>query len=114
MSNILSFLTPVISCVNTHSYEIMMQCWKMSPEDRPTFKEIYSSVSKFIERVAGYLEIGFNPFTGGGAVEGGREGEEEEGEGEDKIEAEEGDDEKEASVTTKATVPSVESINEHC
>ena len=55
-----------------------MQCWKMSPEDRPTFKEIYSSVSKFIERVAGYLEIGFNPFTGGGAVEGGGEGEEEE------------------------------------
>ena len=48
-----------------------MQCWKMSPEDRPTFKEICSSVSKIIERVAGYLEIGFNPFTGGGAVEGG-------------------------------------------
>ena len=53
------------------SYEIMMQCWKMSPEDRPTFEEICSSVSKIIERVAGYLEIGFNPFTGGGAVEGG-------------------------------------------
>ena len=74
-----------------------MQCWKMSPEDRPTFKEIYSSVSKFIEHVAGYLEIGFNPFTAGGAVEGGGEGEEEEGEGEDKI------DEEEASVTTTAT-----------
>ena len=40
-----------------------MQCWKMSPEDRPTFKELCSSVSKFIERIAGYLEIGFNPFT---------------------------------------------------
>ena len=51
--------------MNTHSYEIMMQCWKMSPEDRPTFKEICSNVAKFIERVAGYLEIGFNPFTGG-------------------------------------------------
>ena len=85
-----------------------MQCWKMSPEDRPTFKEIYSSVSKFIERIAGYLEIGFNPFTGGGAGEGG----EEEGEGEDKIETEKGDDEEEASVTTKATVPSVESIED--
>ena len=35
----------------------------MSPEDRPTFKELCSNVSKFIERIAGYLEIGFNPFT---------------------------------------------------
>ena len=81
-----------------------MQCWKMLPEDRPTFKEICCSVSKFIERIAGYLEIGFNPFTGGGAVEGG--GEEE---GENKIETEKGD---EASVTIKATVPSVESIKD--
>ena len=85
-----------------------MQCWKMSPEDRPTFKEICSSVSKFIERVAGYLEIGFNSFTEGGAGEGG----EEEGEGEDKIETEKGHDEEEASVTTKATVPSVENIED--
>ena len=40
-----------------------MQCWKMSPENRPTFRELCSSVSKFIECIAGYLEIGFNPFT---------------------------------------------------
>ena len=40
-----------------------MQCWKMSPEERPTFKELCLSVSKFIEHIAGYLEIGFNPFT---------------------------------------------------
>ena len=55
-----------------------MQCWKMSPEDRPTFKELCSSVSKFIERIAGYLEIGFNPFTA--AVIGEGEGEEEKSE----------------------------------
>ena len=53
----------------SNSYEMMMQCWKMSPEDRPTFKELYSSVSKFIERIAGYLEIGFNPFTAAGGGE---------------------------------------------
>ena len=82
----------------------------MSPEDRPTFKEICSGVSKFIERVAGYLEIGFNPFTGGGAVEGGGGGEKEEGEGEDEMEAEKGEDEGEKEESTKATVPSVESI----
>ena len=57
-------LTPSLTCgYILHSYEMMMQCWKMSAEDRPTFKEICSSVSKFIERIAGYLEIGFNPFT---------------------------------------------------
>ena len=108
------FLTPVISCVNTHSCEVMILCWKMSPEDRPTFKEICCSVSKFIERIAGYLEIGFNPFTGGGAVEGGgeEEGENEEGEGKDKIETEKGGNKEEASVTIKATVPSVESIKD--
>ena len=47
-----------------------MQCWKMSPEDRPTFKELCSSVSKFIECIAGYLEIGFNPFIETGGEEG--------------------------------------------
>ena len=47
-----------------------MQCWKMSPEDRPTFKQLCSSVSKFIECIAGYLEIGFNPFIETGGEEG--------------------------------------------
>ena len=97
--------------MNTHSYEIMLQCWKLSPEDRPTFEQICSNVSKFIERIAGYLEIEFNPFTGGRTGEGGEEGEKEE----DKIETEKGEDEgekKEASVTIKARVPSVESIED--
>ena len=47
-----------------------MQCWKMSPEDRPTFKEICLTVSKFIELIASYLEIRFNPFTAAVAGEG--------------------------------------------
>ena len=34
-----------------NSYGIMKQCWYMEPEDRPTFKELCSSVSKCIERV---------------------------------------------------------------
>ena len=51
-----------------------MQCWEKAPESRPTFKELYSNISKFIERVAGYLDIAFNPFTAGGG--GGEEGEE--------------------------------------
>ena len=62
-----------------YSFGIMGQCWQMEPRDRPTFKEICSTLSKFIECEAGYLQFGFNPFTdggegGGGEVEGGEEG----------------------------------------
>ena len=55
----------------------MIQCWDMAPENRPTFKDLYFSVSKYIECIAGYLDIGFNPFTGGcgGEAEGKYDGE---------------------------------------
>ena len=48
----------------------MRQCWEKVPDNRPTFKELYSNISKFIEHIAGYLDMGFNPFTGGGTEEG--------------------------------------------
>ena len=41
---------------------MMMKCWEMKPENRPSFKELHLSISKYIERIAGYLEMGFNPF----------------------------------------------------
>ena len=50
-------------CFET-SYAMMRKCWVMSPDDRPTFKELYSNTSKYIERIAGYLDLGYNPFTG--------------------------------------------------
>ena len=53
-----------------HSFGLMSQCWEKVPENRPTFKELYSNISKFIERIAGYLDMGFNPFTGRGTEEG--------------------------------------------
>ncbi|CAI8018786.1 Deleted in malignant brain tumors 1 protein [Geodia barretti] len=45
------------------TYEIMMQCWVTAPEDRPTFKELYLTTSNYIEHMAGYLQLGFNPFA---------------------------------------------------
>ena len=45
---------------------MMMKCWEMVPENRPTFKELHINTSKYIERIAGYLELGFNPFLGEG------------------------------------------------
>ena len=60
----------------------------MTLEDRPTFKELCFTVSKFIEHLADYLQIGYNPFTGGIEKEKGIEEEEyEEDEGEKEEEA---------------------------
>ena len=52
-----------------HRYETMKKCWEMKPEKRPTFSELYANITKYIERIAGYLDLGFNPFPG---VEGGK------------------------------------------
>ena len=44
-------------------YAVMRDCWERAPEDRPTFKDLRLNLTKYIERIAGYLEIGFNPFA---------------------------------------------------
>ena len=36
----------------------------MVPDNRPSFKELYINTSHYIQRIAGYLELGFNPFAG--------------------------------------------------
>ena len=40
----------------------MRKCWEMSPPNRPTFSELHSNISKYIARIGGYLEMGFDPF----------------------------------------------------
>ena len=47
---------------------MMWKCWETSPDDRPTFKELHKNTSKYIEHIAGYLEMGFNPFAEGERV----------------------------------------------
>ena len=42
----------------------MRKCWEILPENRPSFNELYRITSTYIERMAGYLELGFNPFSG--------------------------------------------------
>lgn len=54
----------VIVHFSNHRYTMMMKCWDIVPENRPCFKELYMITSKHIERIAGYLEMGFNPFVG--------------------------------------------------
>ena len=48
---------------------MMRKCWEMDPKDRPTFKELHTNTSQYMERIAGYLEIQFNPFAGRGLVQ---------------------------------------------
>lgn len=55
-------------------YGVMRECWEMAPEDRPTFKELYTTISKYVEHMAGYLDMVFNPFTAGGVAESGEGG----------------------------------------
>ena len=53
----------------------MRKCWESEPCDRPTFRKNYSDISQYINKIAGYLDMGFNPFSegkgGGGGGEGG-------------------------------------------
>ena len=48
---------------------MMKKCWETIPEERPNFKELHKNTSKYLEHIAGYLEMEFNPFVGGERVE---------------------------------------------
>ena len=45
-----------------HRYTMMRKCWEMSSQNRPTFSELHSNISKYIAHIGGYLEMGFDPF----------------------------------------------------
>ena len=40
-----------------------MKCWETEPDSRPSFKELCENTSKYTEHIAGYLQVGFNPFN---------------------------------------------------
>ena len=42
---------------------MMLKCWHGIPEQRPTFTELSQIISSFIEHIAGYLDINYNPFA---------------------------------------------------
>ena len=62
----------------------MRNCWEMAPEERPTSRRLCLSISKFIEHMADYMQMEYNPFTVGRVEE-----EEEQESGEEKKEEEE-------------------------
>ena len=80
---------------------MMLQCWESVPDKRPSFKTLYTNTSKFIEGIAGYLEIGFNPFAAQAVM----------GEGE-KEPATEKEDKEETAVTIQVVPPSMNSMDQ--
>ena len=46
----------------------MIQCWEYRAEDRPTFKKVLGKISNYVEGIAGYLEVNFNPFKERGST----------------------------------------------
>ena len=90
------------------SYHIMRQCWHTVPEDRPTFSELCVTISKFIEHIAGYLQVGYNPFTQAGRKKAVEEGESEKGEEEEEDKKEDKKEEKEKENEEEDRVVEVE------
>ena len=35
----------------------MLKCWEIAPETRPTFSLLVRSLSKFLENIAGYMDV---------------------------------------------------------
>ena len=40
-----------------YRYSLMMSCWSESPDDRPVFSDLVSSINALIEPLAGYLDF---------------------------------------------------------
>ena len=36
----------------------MMRCWEMKPSERPSFSNLVQTLSKSLEKMAGYLPVG--------------------------------------------------------
>ncbi len=39
------------------SYDVMMQCWKDNPSNRPTFKSFVQQLSTLLDGLADYLDL---------------------------------------------------------
>ena len=61
----------------------MIKCWEFEPQNRPSFQQLHKNMSSYCGKIAGYLEMSFNPFKGAGGNAGKEEEETEEKEEDD-------------------------------
>ena len=40
----------------------MMMCWNEDPRDRPSFSDMVKLLDNRMSTIAGYLDVGYNPF----------------------------------------------------
>ena len=62
----------IVLYYNCHTrYDVMKECWKLTPSERPTFTELVATLDKTLMSVAGYTELGMTLVEGGGEEEEG-------------------------------------------
>ncbi|XP_019862340.1 PREDICTED: tyrosine-protein kinase ITK/TSK-like [Amphimedon queenslandica] len=49
--------TPNNEACSKEIYSLMTSCWSESPDDRPVFSDLVSSINALIEPLAGYLDF---------------------------------------------------------
>ena len=45
----------------THSYEVILSCWKERTTERPSFSDLVLTISSLLEGIAGYLDFSVSP-----------------------------------------------------
>ncbi len=50
-------LNHIFSFSTFSSYEILLQCWRKDPEERPLFKDLVQLLSTMLEQIAGYVDL---------------------------------------------------------
>ena len=51
--HMLAIMFSVLLC----RYSVVVSCWKTDPDNRPVFKELTSTLTSRLERMAGYLRL---------------------------------------------------------
>ena len=47
----------ITHCIILYRHDIMVQCWAGKAENRPTFSDLVSSLSEYLESLSGYTPL---------------------------------------------------------
>ena len=59
----------LLSFVVHFSFSIMVKCWALDPNDRPSFEKLSSTLGKLLQVASGYLELNMVLLTSQGDEE---------------------------------------------